>query len=378
MAGDAMGVLEESATDDPVVQYVSSQIKSFRDQTKTPGVAVAVYTGGQGYLLHYGSRVATEQGETTAPVTKETMFAIGSVTKVFTATLLGCQVSTQKMALGDPVTLYLDLTDPILGDIGQVSFQDLATHTSGIDDKTQFQDLGQISTPLFAGDTPSGPLLAYWPSWTNGFPEVPIGTHWDYSNDGFVTLGFAIASAAKIGYPTILDAFITGPLAMKSTMPGDLTPTLGPTLAQGYLRNKAGDLVPVSGKAADLYSTSSDMLIWLKANLGLIADLPKPLASALTIVHGDPEGKPYFDGGKNVSSSGCHDKLKFSMGLAWQISEATPRVFAKDGATSQGGGSSWIGFIRDKPTPSAVAVLTNLDGAGPEKMARDLLLNLPT
>jgi len=371
-------VIDETATDNPVVKYVNCRIESFRERTETPGVAVAIHTGGQDYLLNYGTRIATKDKGTTEPVTSDTMFAIGSVTKVFTATLLGCQVATNKMALSDRVTKHLPLADPN-GDLRAVSLQELATHTAGIDDKTQFKDLGHISTPLFAGDGPSKELCDYWSTWKNGFGAA-IGTHWAYSNNGFVTLGYAVANSAEIGYPTIFQAFITGPLKMNSTMPGDLTPPPGPALAQGYVRRK-DRVVPVSGKAADLYSTSHDMLIWLKANLGLIDGLPTPLASALAIAHGGPDGGPYFDGLNNKSASGGPDPLPFNMGLAWQISAAgpgssPPPVFAKDGATSRGGGSAWIGFIADPQNPSAVAVLTNLDGAGPDKMARDILLHL--
>lgn len=381
MSIDQTVVLDESATDDPVVSFVTEKIHAFRTHTGAPGVAVALYHQGKGYHLHYGT---LELPEGSAKITPTSMFALGSVTKVFTATLLASSVVGNRIAsLYDSVLPYLpsDVTNPNLKPVTLVS---LATHTSELQD-TQFTGAGHISDQLFEGAPPSTALVDAWNAWANGC-DAAIGTNWKYSNVGFVTLGFAVVGPDGppngSSYAELLAANITGSTAldMPLTMPGAQI-TAADTVAQGYRKNKDGEIVKVNSHASDLYSTSGDMLTWLMANLGVLDSVPVELASALAMTQGDPNNGdvPYFSGMTNVDCAGAPDALSFDMGLAWQITHKAPQVWYKDGATSRGGGTSWIGFIPGDPPSqgSGIAMLVNLDGASPGHTAQDILRNLP-
>jgi Beta-lactamase len=166
---------------------------------------------------------------------------------------------------------------------------------------------------------------------------------------------------------------------MPWTLPNARIPASAP-VAQGY-ETKDGTLV-ATGRASDLYSTARDLLTWLEANLGVLVAMPAEVAAALRWTHGDPAagGAPYFSGADNLDCGGVSQPLPFDMGLAWKITHDQPAVWAKDGATSRGGGSAWVGFIPGTATTpgSGIAVLANLDGAAPAHLGLAILRALPT
>src|SRR6202022_299951 len=97
---------------------------------KAPGVAVAVVQGDKVILLKgYGYRDAEKQ----LPVTPNTVFAIGSITKSFTVTTLGMEVDEGKVDWDKPVREYLPrfkMYDPVLTE--QMEVRDLITHRTGL------------------------------------------------------------------------------------------------------------------------------------------------------------------------------------------------------------------------------------------------------
>src|SRR5262249_1030157 len=149
-----------------------------------------------------------------------------------------------------------------------------------------------------------------------------VGTCWQYSNVGFVTLGYAVAGTQ---YNSQLEANITGrkQLNMRSTA---AQPPAGAKVAQGYVM-KNGAVHPAKGEAEDLKSNANDMLVWLRAQLG-IGDVPKPLASAIALTH-----NTYFTPQQQCAQA--NKPIKFNMGLAWQF-HALPKsdltLYIKDGS----------------------------------------------
>jgi CubicO group peptidase (beta-lactamase class C family) len=94
-----------------------------------PGVSVAVLADGQIHCAVAG----LANVETRSPVTEETIFPIGSITKLFTTTLIMQLVDAGRVALDDPVTTSLPdlrLSDRKAAD--EITIRDLLTHMSGI------------------------------------------------------------------------------------------------------------------------------------------------------------------------------------------------------------------------------------------------------
>ena len=114
--------IDAAAVDD----IVQASMKAW----KVPGAALAVVRGdGPAYLQGYGVR---DQGEK-EPVTQDTLFAIASCTKAFTATAIAVLVDEGKMAWDDPVRRHLDyfhLADPLAD--SKVTIRDLLSHRTGL------------------------------------------------------------------------------------------------------------------------------------------------------------------------------------------------------------------------------------------------------
>ncbi|WP_188112937.1 serine hydrolase domain-containing protein [Mycobacterium simiae] len=279
------------------------------------------------------------------PPTERTMFSIGSVTKTFTAALFANGVSLRPDCFDWEGGLQRYLSSDLSTTMQQITPRMLAQHTSGLPrDSTGRQD----GVGLFL-ESPSAPppsLLATWR--THDSP--PPGRCWLYSNLGFVTLGFVAVSAygragAGDSYAGLLRDQITGPLNMPDTVTvvGANAP-----LAPAYPNGRAVS----SGAASDVKSSAADMHTWLLAHLGAGSGpsaLMKGLASTT-------QPSPLS---VRVCGEANHGPTR--MGLAWQVENGPPRIIWKDGLTSAGGCSCWIGITPAGPNqePLGIAVLVN-------------------
>ena len=91
------------------------------------GLAVAVYTAGHVQFFNYGrADVAGKR-----PITEDTLFNLASLRKLFEATMLVRAVNRGALAYDDRVAKYVTELDAG-GDIGRVTFGELASHTSGL------------------------------------------------------------------------------------------------------------------------------------------------------------------------------------------------------------------------------------------------------
>ena len=132
-------------------------------------------------------------------VNGDTLFEIGSITKVFTRFLLQEMVEEGKMNLDDPLAKYLPFWARVPSRHGQqITLWDLTTHTSGLP-----RDI--------------------WPPFTvwHGYEFLALhqlrrdpGEQWEYSNLGMSLLGLAITRTAGKSYDALLRERIAGPLEM--------------------------------------------------------------------------------------------------------------------------------------------------------------------
>jgi beta-lactamase class C len=335
------------------------------------GVSVALYypgnTGVPGFFKYGLAGPGIE-------ITNETVYAIGSVTKLFTATL-AAYLNVQKIIGGLEQTLvgqYLANDDCSPSGVSgsywnEVTFAEFATQTSGMPDEAN----GPYSDQLFADEPPSCNQLNWWNE-----NETSFGSNqgcWIYSSAGFVTLGFAVAAAAAAGgltggYTALLESIITAQIGMPNTFAADDVPP-NAVLAQGY--NANSKRVPITG-AADLKSSAQDMLAWLdavylamklQAEGDSLTPLQQALANTTNIWIANPENpnkKP----------------TNFAMGLGWQIPTiGSSQVLTKNGVTGKGGCSCWVGLTRYDSTVPAVgiALMTNQTGVDPDPTARTIL-----
>lgn len=343
LAGARPAAAQRPRTSD-AEREIRAQVGAFMEQNPTPGIAVAWVEPGRDLLLSFG--VADVRANT--PVTEDLVFTIGSVTKVFTATMLAVQAVDPPAApaknLADPVTDYLPVEIRRGAAIRRVTLKDLATHTAGF--PNQGPDVEQPGAALFADQPVPADLADFWNTWTPP-PGQRIGSTYDYSNVGYVTLGFAVVGPdgppTGPGYRTLLRQLITGPLAMPMTSPD----VVDSTEVTGYLV-RGSTLRPVDPNAADLKSTAREMATWLKANLGMLDGVPRRLSRAFALAQ-----QVHFDDARK----------RTAMGLGWQIfnqERGLPPIYLKNGASSRAGQSCVVGFAPESGI--GVAVLTNAIG----------------
>jgi CubicO group peptidase (beta-lactamase class C family) len=290
------------------------------------------------------------------PPTERTLFGIASITKTFTTALFANGVELRPGCFDWDAGMqhylggYLGNSGEVSATMQQITPRMLAQHTSGLDRNLvgpQDGDGLYLDNPSAA---PPG-LLELWRTHSNPRP----GSCWVYSNLGFVTLGFATVSAYGCGaggtppgspsYAELLHDQITGPLNMPDTM--TIVPD-GAALIDGH---NNGHEVPLAA-TADIKSSATDMHTWLLAHLGA-ANGPPALMKALatTTQHSS----------LSVPVCGKSTRAPANMGLAWQFAPGPPKIIWKDGLTTRGGCSSWVGFTPPGPTqePLGIAILIN-------------------
>ncbi len=344
-----------------------SLLQQMREAGKRPhvGIAVALYYPADPTVPSFYSYGEAAPGQ---PINRDTIFAIGSVTKVFTATLASYLQVTQVIGGLDlsvaPFLSNPDCSPPGIaggGYMGTVTFENLATQTSGMGRTAPHSP----SVPLFDGQPPTCEMLDWW---RTPHPEFRKDQgSWVYSNAGFVTLGFAVANAAKQAYSDLLSSVITTPLGMPNTFCGQSYP-VGVQVAQGYQPGGAKGKIET---AADLKSTAGDLGVWMQAVYQAMENgadqnqLQRAIAQTTKVWVADPV-------------SPTHDKLKFQMGLAWQIPTlgSGTTALAKDGSVGGAGFSCWLGITQPgagNRNPVGIALLTNQTGVAPDPSAFGIL-----
>lgn len=142
------------------------------------------------------------------PNTLKTRFRIGSMNKMFTATATLQLVQAGKLGLDDPLGKYLP-DYPNKDIANKVTIKQLLTHTGGT---------GDIFGPEFdAHRLELRTLQDYVKLYGNRGPEFEPGSRWEYSNYGFVLLGFVIEKARGENYYDYVREHIYEPAGMAST-----------------------------------------------------------------------------------------------------------------------------------------------------------------
>ncbi len=217
-----------------------------------PGMAVGIVADGQSYVFNYG--VASKA--TGKPVTDETLFEIGSVSKTFTATLACYAQIEGKLSLSDPASKYLPELRGSAFD--KVSVLNLGTHTSG-----------GLPLQVPANVTNEDQLIHYFRTWR---PLYAPGRYRLYGNPGIGLLGRVAAASLHAGFTSSLETNLFPALGLKHTYL-----TLPSTQERNYAQGYTTDARPVrmtSGVlAAETYgvrTTAGDLLRDVEANMSML------------------------------------------------------------------------------------------------------------
>ncbi len=228
---------------------------------RTPGIVVGLLDGTGRRVLAAGRADSAAR----VPLDGRTVFEIGSVTKVFTATVLADMVARGVVRLDQPVAELLPADARVPSRGGRaITLRELVTHTSALPRMPNNFSPADPANPY--ADYSVRQLYAFLSSY-----ELPrdVGEAYEYSNLGMGLLGHALARRAGTTYEALLTARVLSPLAMHDTRI-TLTPDLRSRLATGHdaMGNPTANWdIPTLAGAGALRSTADDMLTWIAANL---------------------------------------------------------------------------------------------------------------
>ncbi|QOU02720.1 beta-lactamase [Pseudomonas fluorescens] len=245
---------------------VDANVKPLMQQQAIPGLVVGVVQDGKAQYFNYGVAAT----DTRQPVSENTLFEVGSVSKTFTATLAGYAVATGALTLSDTASHYL----PALGGgpFEHISVLNLGTYTAG-------------GLPLqfpAKADNSQG-MISYFQHWK---PDFAPGTQRLYSNPSLGLFGYLAAQSLKQPFDQAMEKTLLPALGLKHTFV-KVPQSQMSLYAQGY--GKDGKPVRVGPGAMDseaygIKTSAADLLKYVDVNMHP-ANLDKTLQQAITVTH---------------------------------------------------------------------------------------------
>lgn len=245
---------------------INNTIAPLMDEHRIPGMAVALSINGQQHYFNYG--LANQEAE--IPVTDETLFELGSVSKIFTAALAGYAQSSGDLSLSDPASQHLAALEGSAFD--EITLLELGTYTAG-ELPLQFPESVQSEAQM----------IDYYRQWQ---PESAPGSHRLYSNPSIGLLGYLTAQRLGKPYETLMEEALFAPLGLEQSY-FQVPEQQQAHYAYGY--SKEDEPVRVNpgmldAQAYGLKSNAADVLTFVEANMGNTDDetLSQALAATRT------------------------------------------------------------------------------------------------
>ncbi len=357
LSGSALATTSQEAQ---VAQVVNPTITALMKAQAIPGMAVAVIYQGKPYYFTWGQAdVAANR-----PVTRQTLFELGSVSKTFTGVLGGDAVARGEIALSDPASKYW--TELSGKQWEGITLLHLATYTAG-------------GLPLQVPDsvTDAASLEKYYQSWQ---PEWAPGTKRQYANASIGLFGALAVKPSRMDFEQALTRRVLKPLNLNHTWV-TVPASEQANYAWGYRDGKAVHVSPgmLDAEAYGVKASIVDMAGWLQANIQpdkiQNASLKKGVALAQSRYW--QVGEMYQGLGwemlnwpvtSRALEQGADNQYALAARGARDINPAQPPVKAswvhKTGAT--GGFGSYIAFIPEKNI--GIVILANKNYPNPERV----------
>nr|BFF17978.1 serine hydrolase [Promicromonospora thailandica] len=312
------------------------------ERHQVPGAQLGILRVGAGGRPDEVVRAATGvlNAATGQPVTVDSIFQIGSITKVWTATVVMMLVDEGAFGLDTPVATILpglELSSPEV--TAGVTVRHLLTHTSGID--------GDIFTDTGRGDDV---LEKYVALLADAPQNHPLGVTWSYCNSGYSLLGRVIEQVTGQTWDAAMRERLFTPLGLARTV----------TLPEEAL---------LHGAAVGHVEGGATAPVWqLPRSLGPAGLVTAPVADVLAFARLHLTGGVAADGARLLSSGAAAAMArhqaelpdKYSLGDSWGLGWIRfgwddRRVIGHDGNTI-----GQAAFLRVLPEEGlAVTLLTN-------------------
>lgn len=308
-----------------------------------PGLGFGVTWQGESYVHTAG--LADRDGD--VPVTDKTLFELGSISKLFNATLAGLADGQGRLSLNDPVSGHFPELKGSAFD--RISLMDLATHqTSGL----------PLQVPDEVGD--DADLMRWLQDWQ---PIPQSGHERSYSNISIGLLGRATANAFGQDYATAVRDHLLHPLGLDSTHVNVPSAQMS-DYAFGYTRDTDQPVRVNPGvldaEAYGMKSSVTDMLHFLQVNLGDV-EVSADIAAAVTRAGGGQTKAQHFTQAmiwqrddwpvsRDALLAGNSQQMVLESTPATRLDQPDTRttgvMFGKTGSTNGFGG--YVAFIPDE------------------------------
>jgi CubicO group peptidase (beta-lactamase class C family) len=345
-------------------QYVTKAMQDW----KVPGLALAIVKDDSLVLMKgFGTRTMGK----TEPVDEHTMFAIGSSSKAFTATLVAMLVDQGKMRWDDPATTYLpgvQLYDPYVS--RELTVRDLLTHRSG---------LARGDVVWYATDYNRDEVLRrvrfLKPTWS-------VRSHFGYQNIMYLAAGQAAARAAGKSWDDLVRERIFQPLGMTESntstrdLAGKANVATPHTDVNDTLITVPWHNIDNIGPAGSINSNVSDMIKWVRFQLaqGKVGGTSLVSASAIGETHSAQTVIPVSADSRSLNP---FTHLN-SYGMGWFLSDYRGRELDQHGGNIDGM-SAMVAIMPEEKI--GLVILTNANGSPVPSIAMyrllDALLNEP-
>lgn len=223
---------------------------------QVPGAQLAIHHGGKTMTIEFGElRYGTGH-----PVTWDTAFPIGSITKAFTATLAMILVADGDIELDAPLSEHL----PELRDLGdELNLRQLLSHTSGFANEPS-KEVHTSSIRRYVLDHCRRENLV-----------LPPGTGFSYSNIGYVLVGYLIERATGMRWCEAMESCLLLPLGIEPMFIGSsehrpLATGHSVNMALGKTRPVEQSLAPAEASAGGLMMSATDLVALGLAQLNSI------------------------------------------------------------------------------------------------------------
>lgn len=313
---------------------------------ETPGAAVAVVHNDAVVLAEgFGLRDV----EANAKVTKDTLFAIGSSSKAFTAMSLGLLVDDGRLAWDEPLSKVLPelkLFDRVATE--RLTARDLVTHRSGL---------------------PRHDLLWYGADFTRADmvrrlaflePSADLRVKWQYQNLMFMTAGYLAGKLSGSDWETVVRERIFGPLGMKTAnfAVADMGRSADAAKGYGRVSEKLQKLpyrdISAVGPAGSINASAAEMAQWVRMHLANGQVDSKRVASEAVVRE---MRQPFV----TIATTSPDPEIQNpAYGLGWFVDNYRGKVRVHHGGNIDGF-SAMVAMI---PSENAgVVVLTNANGS---------------
>lgn len=319
-------------------EWKSTLEKELREATAGDSAGVAVLVARDGEIL-FEAGFGLADLESKAPVTPQTKFRIGSVTKQFTAAAVLKLCEEGRMSLDDTLAKYF----PEFPNGASISIRQLLTHTSGLHSYTEKPEFKERVKEAIEPTR-----LIDW--FKNDLPDFAPGAGFHYNNSAYFLAGEIVAQASGKPLGEYLREVFFDPLGMKDTgVYVNASPPEGMARGYSFSEEKFAPAVDWdmswAGGAGALYSTVRDLHRWNEALHGGSVVSKDSLQAAITPVT-LPEGV---------------DGMKYGLGLTLLEVNRLPAI-------GHGGGlDGWSSILYRLPQQNAsIVVLANALPAPPK------------